>query len=514
MPEAGEAAEFLAAGGGGALVAPITRIETHAAIVFLSGERAYKIKKAVDYGYLDFSTLERRRLCCAAEIALNRRTAPALYERLAVITREASGDLALDGTGEPVEYVIVMRRFAQDDLLDRVAARGALTDAIIDELADHLAGFHANAAPDRTFGGAARIKEALTINAGQHRLFAASFGGEEGPAALEAEGGRCLARVAPLLEARREAGYVRHCHGDLHLGNIALIGGHPVAFDGIEFNDAFARIDIFYDLAFLLMDLWHRKERLAANRLFNRYLTMGVPEERAAALDGLKAMPLFLSLRAGVRAHVNARQGHAALAEDYLSLARAFLRPREPILAAVSGLSGCGKSTLARTLAPELGAAPGALVLRSDERRKRRFGLSPLDRLPESAYAPAVTDEVYEGIRADAAKALKAGHAVIIDAVMAHEHERQEIVDLAAGMGVPLLALWLEAPPDVLGRRVDARTGDASDATREVLARQLGFAEPPRSPAWTIIDASQTPAQTAAEAFASLKTIAARPPAP
>uniref|UniRef100_UPI0018DFC454 bifunctional aminoglycoside phosphotransferase/ATP-binding protein n=1 Tax=Neoroseomonas rubea TaxID=2748666 RepID=UPI0018DFC454 len=272
-----------------------------------------------------------------------------------------------------------------------------------------------------------------------------------------------LARIAPALAGRGAAGFVRRGHGDLHLGNICLWEGRPTLFDALEFDEALATIDVGYDLAFLLMDLDLRHGRAAANRVLNRYVA------RTGDAGLVVGLPLWLSLRAMIRAHVEAARGRdwAAL----LAAAEAHLVPAPARLLAVGGLQGTGKSTLARALAPTLGRCPGALVLRTDEARKRRFGLAPEQRLPPEAYREEVSRAVHEEVFAMARAALAAGHCAVIDAVFLDPRHRAAAEEVARAGGLRFDGIWLEAPLDVLRARIAARRGDASDADEAVLMR-------------------------------------------
>jgi len=291
-----------------------------------------------------------------------------------------------------------------------------------------------------------------------------------------------------LLDRRAAAGKVRRGHGDLHLRNVCLFEGRPTLFDCLEFSDELASVDVLYDLAILLMDLEHRGRADFANLVLNRYLDLTGEDE------GLAAMPLFLSSRAAIRAHVTAasmqramqheaKEGLAAEARSYLNLSGLLLRPRSCRLVAIGGLSGTGKSTLAAALAPSLGAR----VLRSDVIRKRLFGVAPEIRLPASAYTPKVSRRVYQTLRQEAAAALVAGYSVIIDAVSLKPAERQSLVAVAEAAGVPFTGVWLAAPSAAMLRRLRARRHDASDASPEVLAQQLQ--QNPGTLDWVRIDA-------------------------
>jgi aminoglycoside phosphotransferase family enzyme/predicted kinase len=458
----------------------VERIDTHISVIFLAGDRAYKMKRAVRFEYLDYSDLDRRRRFCEAEIETNRRTAPALYLGVVAVTRDSDGALQLGGDGEPVEWLVEMRRFDQDTLFDRMAEADRLTPELMVSLADAIHRFHDRAEPDMSRGGAAILRYILDGNFREVRKSTPSLFDLAVVDGLEQLSRAALDRVADLLDARSQAGSVRRCHGDLHLRNICLVDGTPTLFDGIEFNDDITVIDVLCDLAFLLMDLEHRQHRDRANEVFNRYMALG------GEVEGLAAMPLFLACRAMIRAHTSAAaartQNDAAArdslqsdARDYLDLAASFLEPGEVRLVAVGGLSGTGKSTLARALAPGLGRAPGALVLRSDVIRKRLFGVAPEDPLGPEGYANGVSAKVYATIQDRAAAALAAGHSVIADAVFAREGERNALEGIARAAGVTMTGLWLEAPERVMADRVTARSGDASDADAAVVRSQLGY---------------------------------------
>ena len=477
---------------------PVETIETHISRVFLAGRRAYKLKRAVKYSYVDFSTVALRRGACTAELQLNRRTAPQLYLEVRAIVRRPDGSLAWSGEGEALDWVVVMRRFEQEQLLENVALAGGLTAPLMLALTAHIAEFHEKAEARPRHGGGAAMTALVEDNIGVLREC-----GEAGfdPTQIHRIEERLreeAARCRDLLDRRRGEGKVRRCHGDLHLRNICLLDGRPVLFDAIEFSENIASIDVLYDLAFLLMDLAHRDCRELANLVLNRYLDLTGED------DGLAAMPLFLALRGVIRAHVTAtaaqRGGSDEHAFDearrYLDEAEQMLAPRAARLVAIGGPSGSGKSRLAARLAPELGLPPGARVLRSDVLRKRRFGLEPETALPPEGYAEEVTELVYGDLCAGAATALRAGYSAIIDAVALRPDERRSFAAVAAGCGVPFAGIWLDAPAETMRARIGARRGDASDATAEVLAKQL--AADPGAMDWSRIDASGDPHATLA----------------
>ena len=456
----------------------VERIDTHASIVFLAGGRAWKLKRAVRYDYLDFSTAARRKAMCEAEVRVNRRTAPSLYRGVVAIVRRADGSLALGGPGEPVDWLVEMTRFDQNGLFDRLASRNVLDLDLMPFLAAAIAQFHMGAAHRFTDGGRSGMAWVIDGNA---RGFA-----EEGRGILDSTlaerltnaSHHALARHGAHLDRRRDAGFVRECHGDLHLRNIVLCEGRPTLFDAIEFNDEMACIDVLYDLSFLLMDLWRRRLARHANAVLNTYLS------ETGDFGGVGLLPLFLSCRSAVRAKTSAtasslqtdgqrRRELEDMARGYLELARNLLTPVEPCLVAIGGFSGSGKSTLARALAPSVGAAPGALILRSDEIRKRLCRVSPLTRLGPAGYTADVTHRVYQIINERAAVIVQNGHAVITDAVFARPADRNAIERMAEAASVPFVGLWLDAPEQILMNRSRERQADPSDADPAVVGAQL-----------------------------------------
>lgn len=495
------------------------RIDTHGAVVVLAGDRAFKLKRAVDYPYMDLSTLARRERACHAEIALNRRTAPETYlEARPIVERRgglAWGDPASEADREAAaDWVVVMRRFDQDRLLDRLADGGALTPEICEALAVEVAGLHAVAEPHVEATPKAMqwvVEENLEEFAENPDLFAPDVVARLGERAESA-----LAHGWSLMERRCREGRVRRCHGDLHLRNVVMIDHRPTIFDAIEFNDRLATVDVLYDLAFLLMDLDHRDLRGHGNRVLNRYL------EETGDLEGLALLPLFLSTRAAVRAKVSAsiaatvsdpddRKTHRSEAHAYLAMALDYFEPEPPRLVAIGGLSGTGKTTVARGVAPSLGASPGAVVLRSDVIRKQLHGTPRAEPLPESAYGPGTSEKVYRDIARRAAAVLSAGHAAVADAVYARPEEREAIAAVAAEAGVPFDGIWLEAPVPVLAERVGRRTGDASDADRAVVEKQAGYALGRLD--WHRVDASGGPDDSTDGAWVVLSGEAAADPA-
>jgi aminoglycoside phosphotransferase family enzyme/predicted kinase len=459
----------------------VERIETHASVVFLAGPRAYKLKRAVKYPFLDFSTLGLRHRALLNELRLNRRTAPHLYLEVIPITLDESGKFQIAGQGEIVEWILVMRRFDQSKLLDRMAEGGRLPLAAMPPLARVIADFHRNAnrflgAEESVAALLAVIEDNAAVLAGKEAILPAGA-----LATVDQASRETLAALAPLLKARAQSGYVRHCHGDLHLGNIVEIEGAPVLFDAIEFDNAIATIDVLYDLAFLLMDLGARGLPAHANAALNAYLEASGD---TGNLIGLATLPLFLSMRAMIRAKVSllreglkpeSRAEAEARAASYVMLARNHLERKRPQLVAIGGLSGSGKSSVAQALAPQVGALPGAVLVRSDVERKRMFGVSGKGRLPRSAYTAEVSAIVYMTCRKRALMALEGGHSVIVDAVHAKKEERDAVAEIAARAGVAFTGIWLDAPAGTMRGRMARRVGDVSDATPAVLDEQLEY---------------------------------------
>jgi aminoglycoside phosphotransferase family enzyme/predicted kinase len=481
----------------------VKRINTHAASVFLAGPIAYKVKRAVRFPFLDFSTLDKRKAALEAEIAANRPFAPDLYlEVLPIVRRD--GSLALGGEGTPVEWALKMRRFDETQTFDFLAEADRIDIALIQALAGAVAAAHERAPVADANAWIAALAEYIEQNEAALREHADLFA----PQAIDTLTTRsraAFARVRPLLVKRGEQGLIRRGHGDLHLGNIALIDGHPVPFDALEFDPVVASGDLLYDLAFLLMDLIERKRAADANLVLNVYLE---ETRRLSDLDVLAALPLFMSVRAAIRAKVTAakldgarpqeREAIAAQAKAYFALACDLIAPRAPRLIAVGGLSGTGKSVLARALAPHVTPAPGAVLIRSDVERKAMFGVAQTEKLPPQAYAPEVGQRVYATLADKARRVVAAGHSAIIDAVFAREAERASVSELARTNRFAFCGLFLTADLAVRIARIGDRVHDASDANAEVARQQehytLGALD------WTQIDASGTPEDTLARA--------------
>lgn len=477
----------------------VIRYDTHAAAVFLAGDRALKIKRAVRFPFLDYSTLEKRKIACSAEIAVNRRFAPQLYRGIVAITRERDGRLAVGGEGRRVEWAVDMARFDESQTLDHIADRGEFSDRLAERLALTIAALHEASEPAPAAAWIAAVADYVDQNSAALRehpsLFAPSQVDELDRRAREA-----LRKLRPLLVGRGDRGLIRRGHGDLHLGNIVRLGEEPVAFDAIEFDAVVASGDVLYDLAFPLMDLIERDLAGPANLLLNGYLQASRRDDD----DGLAALPFFMSLRAAIRAKVTAArlakasdQQRSAIARDatrYFTLALDLLRPATPAIICTAGLSGTGKSVLARALALHLPPPPGAILLRSDVARKNLYGVGETEHLPPDAYRPEVTARIYDHLAERSARIAQAGYSVIVDAVFASPSEREAIETVARGARVGFCGLFLTADLDTRIRRVQARKADASDADAAVVRQQEHYDIGAMT--WTIVDASGSPANT------------------
>lgn len=475
----------------------VHRIDTHAASVFLEGDRALKIKRAVRFPFLDYSTLAKRKAACDEEIRINRQFAPQVYHRVVPITQRSDGSLEIGGKGEPVEYAVEMRRFDERQTVDHLAAAGPLDTGLAEAIAEAIAASHTVAPPAQAAPWINSIPAIIKDNARAFREAACFSPGDIED--LRQASLSAFARIRPLLEQRGSRGFLRRCHGDLHLANIVLIDGKPVLFDAIEFDPVMASTDVLYDLAFPLMDFIRYGRQTEANTLLNRYLAVTESQN----LDALAVLPLFISLRAAIRAEVllarlnrNARDTGDTMrsARAYFDLARLTIAPKAPLLVAVGGLSGTGKSVMARALAPSLLPQPGAVVLRSDVLRKQLFKVHETDRLPESAYGAEISEQIYEILVQRAVRVLSQGHSVVVDAVFAREEERNAVRDAAHRLNVRFIGLFLVADLATRQRRVGRREQDASDATPEIAGLQETYNIGPID--WAVIDASGTPEQS------------------
>ena len=488
---------------------PPRLIETHISWVILTGDFAYKLKKPLDLGFLDFSTLDKRRACCEAEIRLNRRLAPDIYLDVAPVTgSEASPRFG--GDGPALEWAVKMRAFPADATLDREAE---VTAEQIDAIADRIAAFHGDidrAPADSDFGRPDKVMAPVAANFAHLRaLLPSPLGGGAGGAGATLEdcgtadslsptlpqGGRENfmpllnrletwsqaegARLAGHFASRKAGGFIRECHGDLHLGNIAWVEDKPLVFDAIEFNPDLRFIDVINEIAFLTMDLRHRGRSDLAWRCLNRYL------EHTGDYPGLAALPYYQVYRAMVRAKVAAilaaqHGGDLAACREYLDLADRLAHQRRPVLILMHGVSGSGKTWQSQKLLEGL----GAVRLRSDVERKRLFGLPPHESsaaVPGGIYTREAGERTLARLLEPARGLLAAGFPVIVDATFLKRDWRDPFAALAGELALPWFIAAAEADPAVLRERVARRQRegrDASEAGLDVLEAQLASLEP------------------------------------
>ncbi len=459
-------------------------VETHISFVLLTGRYAYKIKKPVDLGFLDFSTLERRKHFCEEELRLNKRLAPDLYVDVVPICGSVDAPV-LGGEDAPLEYCVRMRQFDTRQEIDRLLAEEAVTAPHFDRLAADLAAFHDAvdvAGPDSEFGDRASLRRQVMDNFDQCEPCRARLEVPQRFERLRAWSEASLERLDDRFGERKRDGHVRECHGDLHAANMVLVDGRIVAFDCLEFSPRLRWIDTMSEIAFVLMDLDFRARPDLARRFLNRYL------EHGGDYAGLSVLRHYLAYRAMVRAKVacirlrqeGAGEGERAhaLAEfrDHVGLAARYAeRPPSPWLAVTHGLSGSGKTFVTDAVLERI----DAVRVRSDVERKRLHGLAPAQRsgsgLDEGLYRRQASAATYERLERVAEQIVLAGYPAIVDATFLERAQRHAMRRLAERLGVPFVILEFVAPYEVLARRVGARlagTADASEATLEVLARQ------------------------------------------
>jgi uncharacterized protein len=459
----------------------VERIDTHGAAVFLAGKHAYKIKRAVCFPFMDFSTLARREEACRAEVEINRALAPEIYLDAIAITRDAQGQLAINGRGEPIEWAVAMNRFDPAMTFDRLVRIGQLSDGDLDQAVSAILAFQSRAPVRRASDWLADLGSYIEQNDQAFHEAHALFGAAQA-ATLTLKTTDEWQRMRALIAARGEASKVRRCHGDLHLRNIVRLPAGVRLFDAVEFDERIATGDVLYDLAFLLMDLDELGNRASANRVLNHYL-MHSQDDRD--LEALAALPLYLSIRAALRAKICAMSAAhiagvdaAPMRDDakrYFAYALDVLEPRDVSLTVVGGLSGVGKSAVTNQLASIVGRTPGALVLKSDVVRKSLAGVPWTQKLDASEYSAEMTGRVYKRLASMARSALCAGHSVIIDAVCADGEERDLFEGVARRAECHFAGVWLHAPLDTRLERIAARRGDASDADAAVARAQERF---------------------------------------
>ncbi|MDE2358570.1 MAG: AAA family ATPase [Betaproteobacteria bacterium] len=472
----------------GPACASVRVIETHISWVYLTGAYAWKVKKAVDLGFLDFTSLESRHRYCEEELRLNRRTAPRLYLDVVPIVGSVERPV-VGGAGPVLEWALKMREFSQDALLSALLARGALAPAHVDALAAAVARFHGNAArapADQPWGSAGEVLDVALANFVELRPKIDDPASLADLEALEGWTRREHAARGATWASRRAAGLVRECHGDLHLGNIALVDDEVTLFDCIEFNERMRWIDVVSDIAFTVMDLQHRRRRDLAQRFLNAYL------EHTGDYSGLAVLPYYLAYRAMVRAKVagmraaqmapgEARSAALADCRTHVQLAKKETLQGPSAIVITRGLSGSGKTTLSQSLLERI----GALRVRSDVERKRLLGL-PADartgaNLDAGIYAADASRATYARLLALARAIVEAGRIALVDAAFLSRWQRDAFRTLANELDVPLVIVEFVASEATLRRRIverGAAGNDASDADLSVLAHQLRHQEP------------------------------------
>ncbi len=463
------------------VVEPIELIQTHISYVLLTGEYAYKVKKPVNFGFLDFSTLEKRRHFCQEELRLNQRGAAELY--LAVVGITQTGDrYQLDGAGEAIEYAVKMCQFPQEELFLNRFEVGKLTEFDLEALGRVVAAFHSRAATSEyidTFGAIAQIRQAIDDNYDQVKAYVGSLQTQAQYEATRSYTDQFLDQRQTILEQRVTGHFIRECHGDLHLRNICRWQNQVLLFDCIEFNEPFRFVDVMYDVAFTVMDLEARDRADLANAFLNTYL------EETGDWEGLQVLPLYLSRQAYVRAKVNSyltddpgipatmQQTAALTASAYYRQAWEYSQPHLGRIFLMSGLSGSGKSTVARRLSRQLSQEYQAIHIRSDAVRKHLGGVNLHQQGGDELYTPEMTARTYDRLLKLGLLLADQGYSVILDAKYDRQTVRLNAIAATQLHQIPLQILHCHAPLEVLEQRVQTRTGDITDATLSVLAQQI-----------------------------------------
>ncbi|MEN9201749.1 MAG: AAA family ATPase [Thermostichus sp. DG02_2_bins_29] len=484
-----------------AVQAPIQLIQTHISYILLTGDYAYKVKKPLNFGFLDFTSLEQRRHFCQEELRMNQRGAPGIYLEVLPIT-QSNGRFQLNGSpesGDCVEYTLKMRQFPQENLLSNLLARGELTAALMEELGRVVAAFHAQTKTNdyiRSFGQPERVREAFDENYQQTRRYIGGPQTAQQYQETQAYTDRFFAQRRDLFQQRLDQNRIRECHGDLHLGNICFWEGKLLLFDCIEFNESFRFVDVMYDVSYTVMDLDARHRPDLGNAYLNTYL------EETGDWEGLKVLPIYLNRQAYVRAKVTSfllddptateevKVEACQTAAQYYRLAWRYTRPKQGQIILMSGLSGAGKSTVARYLARQL----NAIHIRSDAVRKHLAGIRLRERGGQEIYTPEMTAKTYQRLVQLGTELALEGYTVILDAKFDRQDLRGMAIAQAQAQGIPLRILHCQAPMATLQERLQRRAGrpsreggvdpttqgigdplyavDIADATAEMLSQQ------------------------------------------
>jgi uncharacterized protein len=461
---------------------PIQLIQTHASSVLLTGTYVYKLKKSVDFGFLDFSSLAKRQHFLNEELRMNRDIAPDIYLEVIAIAK-TKDKFVLGGTGEPVEYVLKMNQFPQEALLLKMFEEGKLTEEHIEELGKVVAHFHTQTITNeyiRSFGEIEKIKSAIDENYDQTEKYIGIAQTQQQYDETRKFTDTFLIDKKALFKQRQEQEKIRECHGDLHFKNICFWHNKIQLFDRIEFNESFRFVDVMYDVAFTVMDLDARGRKDLSNLFLNTYI------EQTGDWEGLQVLSLYLSRQAYVRAKVNSlllddraiseedKQNAIKTATEYYRLAWKYTKTSQGQLILMSGLSGSGKSTVARQLAKHI----NAIHIRSDAVRKHLAGILIDDRGSEELYTPQMNRKTYNCLLQIGKMLTSQGFSVILDAKYERQNLRKPAIAYAQSNNIPLQIMYCTAPIEVLRDRVEKRTNDISDATVDLLIQQQATAEP------------------------------------
>ncbi|BAY95399.1 MULTISPECIES: bifunctional aminoglycoside phosphotransferase/ATP-binding protein [unclassified Tolypothrix] len=460
---------------------PIQLIQTHVSYVLLTGDYVYKLKKPVNFGFLDYSTLEKRQHFCQEELRLNQRGAGELYLEVLPLTLE-SEQYHLGGTGEAVEYTLKMRQFPQEALFSSLFEQGKLNETHLEELGRIVAQYHAKTETNdyiRSFGEVPKVREAFDENYVQTEKYIGGPQTQEQFDETKAYTERFFAERGELFASRIKNNYIRECHGDLHLRNIALWHNQILLFDCIEFNEPFRFVDVMFDIAYAVMDLEAQQRKDLSNAYLNTYV------EQTGDWEGLQILPIYLIRQSYVRAKVTSfllddpavpdavKEQATKTAATYYQLAWEYTKPKQGQLFLMSGLSGSGKSTTARSLAREI----GAIHLRSDAVRKHLAGIPLMERGGDEIYTPEMTQKTYARLLELGTILANQGFSVILDAKYDQQQLRQEAITQAEKHQIPLQIIQCTAPLEVVQERLLKRTGDIADATADLLASQIKLFE-------------------------------------
>ncbi|ASC73954.1 uncharacterized protein XM38_049280 [Halomicronema hongdechloris C2206] len=455
---------------------PMRLMQTHVSYVLLTGEYAYKLKKPVNFGFLDYSTLEKRHHFCQEELRLNQRAAAPLYLDVCPVTQQGD-QYRLQGEGQAVDYAVKMRQFPQDALLSHLSEQGELSEELLRRLAERVADFHRRAETSdyiRAFGELSQVRQAIDENYDQTVDFIGGPQTQQQFDETKAYTDRFFAERADLFRQRQEQGWIRACHGDLHLGNICYWQDQLLLFDCIEFNEPFRLVDVMYDIAYIVMDLVLRERSDLTGPFLSHYV------EQTGDWEGLQILPLYVSRQAYVRAKVTSfllkdpsvaeadKQQASATAARYYRLAWSYVQPQTGALYVMAGLSGSGKTTVAR----ELGCQLSAIHLRSDAVRKHLAGVPLHQRGGDDLYTAEMTQRTYKRLLELGLMLAQQGYRVILDAKYDRQALRQSVIEQAQAHGLPLQICYCTAPQAVLEERLQARQGDIADATVAVLTKQ------------------------------------------